>query len=650
MAMGFFVFQLQCSDKKFVTFWKPSAYHRIFFSNFAHIMKRKIELLAPARDVECGLEAIRHGADAVYIGGPSFGARSAAGNTVEDIARLCLFAHTYQAKVYVTLNTILYDNELEAAEKLVWQLYQSGVDALIVQDLALLRLNLPPIALHASTQMDNRTPEKAAWLEKAGFSQIVLARELNLEEISAIHKTVKVPLEVFVHGALCVSYSGQCYASQYCFGRSANRGSCAQFCRLSFDLINADGEPIVKDKHLLSLRDMNRSGSLEEMMDAGVSSFKIEGRLKDVTYVKNITAYYRRAIDRVLERRSDDYERSSAGNVHLQFEPRAEKSFNRGFTEYYLHGRTEGVHSFETPKAMGEIIGRAKRIGRKSFSIKYEQGEDEAQRLHAGDGVCFLTADGKLQGFRVNKVEGMDVYPAVMPPLVPNTVLYRNLDFEFDKQLSRPTAERRLQLDLALEECPEGYCLCLKDETGAEVSVPFACEHVEAQRPQYENIVRQLSKMGDTPFEVRQVEVRTEGERFIPSSQLSAWRREAVDQLMEKKLTHYQRDFRQPEQQGLQTAAQLSYLSNVANGEARAFYASIGAKEIAPAYEISQPDRAVLMFCRHCLRYTFGLCPQRHHRPFPKEWKEPLSLQLSDGRRFELEFDCKNCQMKVYAP
>lgn len=613
-------------------------------------MKRKIELLAPARDVECGFEAIRHGADAVYIGGPAFGARAAAGNSVEEIGRLCMFAHTYGAKVYVTINTILYDNELNAVERLIWQLYECGVDALIVQDMALCKLDLPPIALHASTQMDNRTPEKAQFLEKVGFSQIVLARELSLNEIAAIHQTVHVPLEAFVHGALCVSYSGQCYASQYCFNRSANRGKCAQFCRLSFDLINADGETVVKDKHLLSLRDMNRSDSIEEMLDAGISSFKIEGRLKEASYVKNITAYYRKKIDEVLSRRGDEFERSSYGISHLQFEPRAEKSFNRGFTDYYLHGRTGNVYSFETPKAMGEAVGVAKRVSRRSFSIKYMRGEDASLRLNAGDGLCFITPEGKLQGFRVNKVEGIDVYPAVMPDLYPETTLYRNLDFEFDKKLSHPSAVRRLALQIQFLEEQNGYALKLHDETGEEIKLSFECEKQDARSPQHDNIVRQLSKLGDTPFEAVKVDIQTEGERFIPSSVLSEWRRNAIDELMEQKLKNYQRELRVVSKEEAKVHGNLTYLNNVANYEAFSFYKEHGAESVAPAFELAQPKKPVIMFCRHCIRYAFGLCPKHHHRSFPEEWKEPMSLRLSDGREFELEFDCANCQMKVYAP
>lgn len=379
---------------------------------------RQIELLSPARNADCGIEAILHGADAVYIGGPSFSARAAAGNSVEDIARLCRFAHLYGARIYITLNTILHDDELSEAERMVHELYQAGVDALIVQDLGLLRLDLPPIALHASTQMDNRTPEQARRLEALGFSQIVVARELSLTDIRAISQATPLPLEAFVHGALCVSYSGQCYASQYCFGRSANRGCCAQFCRLAFDLVDSEGRTVIRDKHLLSLRDMNRLNSLEAMMDAGVSSFKIEGRLKEAGYVKNVTAAYRQAIDKILERRAADYCRSSYGRSTLTFTPQPEKSFNRGFTEYFLHDRRTPMHSFDTPKAMGEAIGEVNRVERRAFTIHPAKPSPSSDgEICAGDGLCYIDPDGHLQGFRVNRVDPDGrILPATMPP------------------------------------------------------------------------------------------------------------------------------------------------------------------------------------------------------------------------------------------
>lgn len=616
-------------------------------------MRRKIELLAPARDLECGKEAILHGADAVYIGGPLFGARAAASNSVEDIAALCAFAHMYGAKVYVTLNTILYDAELEAAERMVWLLYEHGVDALIVQDMALLRLNLPPIALHASTQTDNRTVEKVRWLEDMGFSQIVLARELGVREIAAIYDAVHVPLEAFVHGALCVSYSGQCYASQYCFGRSANRGQCAQFCRLPFDLLDSKGRVLAKDKHLLSLKDMNRSAFLEEMLDAGVSSFKIEGRLKDIAYVKNVTAYYRQKLDEILSRRPNDYVRSSFGQTDLNFTPQLEKSFNRGFTDYFLHGRTPDLCSFETPKAKGEFIGEVSLVGNRSFSVRYVREDDASLRLHAGDGLCFIGPDGKLQGFRVNKVDGMDIYPASMPVLSLRTLLYRNQDAYYEKMLSRPTAVRRLLLQIVFAETEEGYSLWLCDETGVEVLLNFPMQKIVAQSPQRDNMIQILSKLGDTPFKVAAVTVELNEERFIPSSVLTKWRRKVVDALMEKKTAEYKQEVRKlPKMNGDKVSDHITYLGNVANALSRDLYEQQGAMQIDPAFELCQPDKAVIMVCRHCLRFALGRCSKRLHGCFQdkKDCNEPWRLRMADGRVFTLEFDCVRCQMKIYAP
>ena len=385
----------------------------------------EIELLAPAKNLECGVEAIRHGADAVYIGAPKFGARAAAGNSLDDLRQLALYAHQFGARVYVTLNTIIYDDELSEVESLVWQLYRIGIDALIVQDMALLTMNLPPIELHASTQTDNRTPEKVQFLHDVGFSQVVLARELSLAEIERIHRSCPVPLEAFVHGALCVSYSGQCYASQACFGRSANRGECAQFCRLPFTMVDADGRVIERDRHLLSLKDMNRSAHLEAMMDAGVRSFKIEGRLKDVTYVKNVVAYYRQAIDKILDCRPE-YKRASQGVSTYTFTPQPDKSFNRGFTDYYITGNRTDVTSFATPKSVGEPLGHVKEVGRGYITVS------TVKALHNGDGLCYIDERGLLQGFRVNRVEGTRLYLKDMPrSLRVRTPLFRNYDQEY---------------------------------------------------------------------------------------------------------------------------------------------------------------------------------------------------------------------------
>lgn len=612
-------------------------------------MPRKIELLSPARDAGCAIEAIRHGADAVYMGGPAFGARAAAGNAVDDIARVCDYAHLFGARVYVTMNTILRDDELREAERVAHAVWRAGVDALIVQDMAFLRLDLPPVALHASTQMDNRTLEKARMLEAAGFSQIVLARELSLAGIAEIGRAVDVPLEAFVHGALCVSYSGRCYASQYCFGRSANRGCCAQFCRLGFDLVDADGRCVVRDRHLLSLRDMNRSESLEEMMDAGVSSFKIEGRLKDVSYVKNITAYYRQRIDEVLERRSGDYERASCGRSSYTFTPNPAKSFNRGFTDYFLHGRTASVHDFDTPKAKGEGVGSVSVAGRRSFRMAPVRDGAASVEIVAGDGLCFVDATGKLQGFRVNKVADGEIFPAEMPALRPGMPVFRNFDHAFDKLLARESAVRRLQVAVRLSEVPTGYVLSMEAENGVRVERTFAADREPARASQHDNIVRQLSKLGDTPFEAASVAVDTQGERFIPSSRLSEWRRACAADLVTALTEGHRREVRRAARPLPEAMPpQVDYTANVYNAEAARVYRDWGVAEVAPAFEAQQPDGALLMSCRHCLRYAFGACPHRQKGRLP--WKEPVSLRLPDGREFPVRFDCKHCQMNVYAP
>ena len=604
-----------------------------------------IELLAPARDAQTGREAILHGADAVYIGGPTFGARSAAGNSVDDIHQLCQFAHLYGARIYVTLNTILWDSELKEAEALVWDLYQAGVDALIVQDLSLLKMNLPPIALHASTQMDNCTPEKAQWLEAAGFRQIVLARETSLEQTRLMAEAVKVPLEAFVHGALCVSYSGRCYASQYCFGRSANRGKCAQFCRLAFDLLDEKGQTLVHGKHLLSLKDMNRTDALEEMMDAGVRSFKIEGRLKDVNYVKNVTAWYREQIDRILEKRSDCYVRASYGKSILTFTPDVTRSFNRGFTEYFLHGRTaQPIHSFSTPKAVGPVVGHASRIERRSFTFSPLPALQHP--LVAGDGLCFIDAEGKLQGFRVNKVEGCRVMPASMPRIPHGAELHRNQDFAFDKALDRPTAKRLLQTSIALREVDGGYAIDMGDESGCHVSLRFDQPHEEARTPQHEAISRQLSKLGGTPFVGTEVKIQTQGERFIPASALADWRRQACEALIRNHEVSYVRDRAgrvDCERLRQLHSPELGYTANVANHLAEEFYREHGTTAISPAFELQEPKgESVIMTCRHCIRHALGMCLKKVNNG-PRE----LMLQLPDGRRFPLKFDCRHCEMQV---
>lgn len=602
---------------------------------------RPIELLSPAKDLNCGIEAINHGADAVYIGAPKFGARSAAGNSLDDIRELCEYAHLYGARIYVTLNTILKEDELEEAERMIWDLWRVGTDALIIQDMGITQLNLPPIPLHASTQTDNRTPEKVRFLEAAGFTQVVLARELSLNEIRRISEATTVPLEVFVHGALCVSYSGQCYLSAALSGRSANRGECAQYCRLPYTMVDATGTEIVTHKHLLSLKDMNRSDQLEALLDAGVSSLKIEGRLKDAGYVKNITAYYRKKLDAVLSRRPE-YRRASAGRSTYTFEPVAEKSFNRGFTPFLLEGRTADITAFNTPKSLGEPVGMVKEIKGNSFIVA------GLKQLSNGDGLVFFNRKGELEGFRVNRVEANRVFPLDMPQLAPKTPLYRNFDQAFDKLLAKPSAERKLSVEIEFLDNPFGFTLCMEDETGARIMLtePFAKEL--ARREQQDNIRTQLSKLGNTPFEASKVVVGLSENWFVPSSLLADMRRRGVEKLLEARRARYPRETVKRVQPSVSIPfpeRQLTYLGNVANGKARSFYQDHGVEQIDPAFELSPRKDVPLMFTKHCLRYSMGWCPTYQKDKSP--YKEPYYLLYKDTR-LRLQFDCKHCQMLVF--
>jgi putative protease len=593
---------------------------------------RPLELLAPAKNLECGIAAIDHGADAVYIGAQRFGARASAGNSVGDIARLCDYAHQFRAKVYVTVNTIIYDDELEATRQLLQELVDAKVDAVLVQDSSLftLRSSLP---LHASTQTDNRTPEKVRWLRDLGFTRVVLARELSIDEIRAIHEAVPdVELEVFVHGALCVSYSGLCYASQHCFHRSANRGECAQFCRMQFDLLDADGQVIERDRHLLSLKDMCQIDNLEALAEAGATSFKIEGRLKDVTYVKNVTAAYSEQLNAIIRRHPDLYHRASEGRCRYTFTPNLQKTFNRGYTTYFANGRRPNIVSFDTPKAVGEFVGTVKELRRDSFNVA------GTARFANGDGLCFFTDNRQLQGFRVNRVEGNRLFPQRMPEgLRPGLLLYRNNDQEFERLLSKPSAERKIPIMMSLRPTADGFRL-----SSGEASVEMTIEHQIAEKPQRENIIRQLTKLGNTPYECSDVDMPEDFNYFIPSSQLVELRRLLSEKLKVRNETGDQRS-----SASLFTSRSPLYsqphLYNIANRDACEFYGV----ERPTAYELHPTADAVLMQCRHCLRYTLGFCVK--HGGQRPSWKEPLFLRLGDGRCFRLEFDCRNCQMNVYA-
>ena len=586
-----------------------------------------LELLAPAKNLACGIAAIDHGADAVYIGAPKFGARAAVGNSIDDIRQLCEYAHQFDAKIYVTLNTIVYDDELEQVRSLIDELAAIGVDAVLVQDMGLLQfMDGKPFEIHASTQTDNRTADKVRWLKQLGFSRAVLARELSAEEIAEIHRQVPdIELEVFVHGALCVSYSGICYASQHCFQRSANRGECAQFCRMRFSLVDAEGAEVEHERYLLSLKDMNQSDNLEKLIEAGAVSFKIEGRLKDVAYVKNVTAAYSERLNAYIRKHPDEYCRASKGRCEYTFTPNLNRTFNRGYTTYFVNGRQPDIASFDTPKAVGEFVGRVKEIRNDSFNVA------GTASFANGDGLCFLNSDRQFEGFRANRVAGNRIFPFKMPTgLRPGMALYRNNDQEFERILSKPSATRKIAISIALRAVDDGFELSANG-----VTVHFDAEHQLAQKSPRENIVRQLSKLGDTIYECAEVVVPDDFNFFIPNSQLSDMRRQLIDAMGQAK-----REVKQARVGKNPGVKELSYQNNISNHQSAAFY---GTNELS-AYELKGGDGPIMQ-CRHCLRYSLGYCVKRGgKRP---TWREPLSLVLGDGRRFRLEFDCQHCQMNV---
>ena len=557
-----------------------------------------LELLAPAKTADIGIEAIRHGADAVYIGAPQFGARQAAGNSLEDIQRLVEYAHQFEAKIYVTVNTIFYDSELAQVEQMIRELYDMGVDALIVQDMSLKKMDLPPIPLHGSTQMDNRTPEKVRFLSEQGFEQVVLARELSLEEIRAIHEAnPQTKLEVFVHGALCVSLSGQCYASEAIFGRSANRGECAQICRMEFDLEDEKGNILLHKKHLLSLKDLCQIDALEDLAEAGASSFKIEGRLKDAAYVKNVTAAY---------------------------------------------GRNADIFSFDTPKALGEPVGRVKEIYTDSFVV------NSKVQFANGDGLCFFDKAGKLYGFRINKAIGERLYPLEMPRMLRRgNQIYRNYDKRFDDILAHESAERYIPVDVTIDRIGEEFVLMMTDgEHTAELHVPYDAEL--ARTHQSENIERQFSKLGNTPFRLRSFRILYKKNYFIPSSLLTEWRRTIVEKMKNEECrmkNENDSSSLHSLRSTLHDNLSLTYLGNVSNHLSRSFYQDRGFQHIEPAFELSHQQGVPVMFCKHCIRYALGWCYKRQN--FMTDVPSQLFLRLENGKRFALEFDCKACMMKV---
>lgn len=626
----------------------PGKYYFCNMNPQSHTKPRPLELLAPARDAATAIEAIKHGADAVYIGAPAFGARAAAVNSLDDIKRVVDFAHTFDAKVYATVNTILYDNELEDARQMVGELYRGGVDALIVQDMSLLRLDLPPIALHASTQCDTRDAAKARFLERAGFSQIVVAREMTIEEMRRVCDAVTVPVEAFVHGALCVSYSGDCQASCITRGRSANRGECAQLCRLPYDLVDGNGNTLIGGRHLLSLRDLDRSTHLAAMADAGISSFKIEGRLKPVAYVKNVVAYYRKAIDRLIAEHPGRYCRASAGDVEVRFTPSLAKSFNRGFTPYFTDdARPDGkMASFATPKSLGEKVGRVHAVRGNMIEARLQT------TLANGDGLCFIDHDGDFHGFRLNRVEGNRLYPASPVALQPGVELYRNKDKRFDDLLASDTATRTIPVAMTLRPTPSGIALDLRDGRGHSATATLDGTFDTARTSQEDARHRTLAKLGDTPYRLTTLD-DTIGSLFIPASQLADLRRRATSALDTAHRATYRYTYRRPEDTTVPSPATLTYHDNVANRVAEEFYRSHGTQSIEPALEVGHAQAAakqqptgterVVMTTRYCLRRETGHCLKT---PAGRQWPHDLYL-INGSTRFRLHFDCPNCRMQL---
>jgi collagenase-like PrtC family protease len=617
----------------------------------------RIELLAPAKTTAIGREAVLHGADAVYIGGPAFGARHGATNSMSEIAALVEFAHRFHVRIYVTVNTILHDAELEPARQLAWQCWDAGVDALIVQDMGLLNLDLPPIDLHASTQCDIRTPAKARFLADVGFSQLVLARELDLAEIAAVRAALPsdTVVEYFIHGALCVAYSGLCYISHAQTGRSANRGDCSQACRLPYTLKDERGRVVAFEKHLLSLKDNNQSGNLHALIEAGVRSFKIEGRYKEAPYVKNITSHYRRLLDEILSQRSDLAPLAS-GHTRLAFAPNPDKTFHRGATDYFARGRQADIGAFDTPGFVGVALGSVVRVG--PDWIDLEAGE----ALANGDGLTYLH-NREIVGLQANRAESVGgsvwrIWPnepiAQLPGLRPGLAISRNRDHAWDQALMHASAERRIDVRAQFSDDAAGFTLALSDEDGTSASVHVACEKQAARNPldAEAKLRKQIDRFGDTDFSLCETTIAWTQPWFVPPSLVNQLRRDAVERLMAARLTAHPRPLRRPpaEPPAVYPEPSLSYLANVYNQAARAFYARHGVRLVEAAYEAhEEPGEVSLMITKHCLRYSFSLCPKQAKGVVGVQGQvraEPMTL-INGNERLTLRFDCKACEMHV---
>lgn len=608
-------------------------------------MKKKVEILAPAKNLFQGMAAINAGADAVYIGAHLFGARSNATNSVSDIAELVEYAHLFKAKVFVVVNTILYDNEIDACQKLIHELYQIGVDALIVQDMAIMEMDLPPIVIHASTQANNRTPEHVKFLADCGMKRAVLARELNLDQIRDIHAATDVELEFFVSGALCVSFSGNCYMSVANGERSANRGSCAQNCRLPYNLIDGNGTTLLTESHLLSIKDLDLSDQLPALIDAGITSFKIEGRLKDLVYVKNNVSHLRKKLDAFLEG-NEQYEKASSGRTFYNFDSQMDKSFNRGYTDYFVNHRKAKIGSWETPKSQGEYIGKL--LGTEVNGYKIENSE----LLNNGDGLYFVNEDGKADGDRVNIIINGLVIPNNFRKLPVGTEIFRNYDAAFNRLLEREDAViRKIGVTMHFGETADGFELKVTDEDGhiASVLLETGKELTKTGESIEENIRKNLSKTGNTPFIVDELTIELSAAWFLPISRVNEIRREVLEQLMSTRVKEYHRE----EAPVTKTdhpypVEDLDFTYNVSNKLARKFYHRHGVKEIEKAFELQwDPGKSRVMTTKYCVKYELGKCPRFQRETMGEKVKEPLVLKQGEIE-YKLKFNCKPCEMEIW--
>ncbi|OGH96600.1 MAG: hypothetical protein A2039_06200 [Candidatus Melainabacteria bacterium GWA2_34_9] len=601
---------------------------------------KQIELLAPAKNLESGISAIKCGADAVYIAAERFGARSAAGNSMEDIEQLIKFAHKYRAKIYITINTLFKDKEIPYAYNLIQKLYQIDADAIIVQDMGLLELDLPPIPLFASTQANNTTPEKVKFLEKVGFQRVILARELSLEKIKEIKAKTKVDLEFFVHGALCVCYSGQCYMSYAIGGRSGNRGECAQPCRKKYTLADSENKIISEDKYLLSLKDLNLSNHLENLINAGISSFKIEGRLKDISYIKNIVSYYRQKLDIILD--NNGLEKSSGGKSLISFSPNPNKTFNRGYSEYFLNGTASKIASIKTPKSIGEEIGKVNFVQNNSFSVSGNV------KLNNADGICFFDKDTELQGTIINKVMGNNIFPDEMKGIQENTFIYRNLDHEFLKILKNSKIERKIGVNLYLSQENDSLIFVAIDEDGikAQINLKNSFELAQNKEKALETLEKQFLKLGETDFYANSVEINLKEAYFIPVKEINETRRQLIQKLEEEKLKSYTPQIIKIEKNNFPYPdKKLDYTGNVLNKYAEEFYKRHGVEEIEPAAESGINMRGKnVMKTKYCLKHQLNLCPKQTKT---KEFTEPFYIYEENNQKYELKFDCANCEMQI---